>query len=160
MTSASAGWQQQSGATGACSGPRGSKRALEIVGIVFLFFWFWPLAAAFIAWKLTGYAGLDDLRRLAERGGESVRGYRFGGAGFGGNPFAAGPFTSPFGGTGNAAFDEYRRQEIERLEQERRRLDEEAREFRTFVDELKRAKDREEFDAYMAKRRASGTQTA
>ena len=35
----------------------------------------------------------------------------------------------------------------------RRRLDQEAREFREFVEELKRAKDREEFDAYMAKRR-------
>ena len=46
------------------------------------------------------------------------------------------------------------RRELERLEEERRRLDEEARAFSAFVEELKRAKDREEFDAFMAKRRA------
>ncbi|WP_375458994.1 DUF2852 domain-containing protein [uncultured Enterovirga sp.] len=149
MTTASAGWQP---GTSTCSGPRGSKRALELVGIVFTFFWFWPLAAAYIAWKMTGYAGLADLRRVVERGGENVRSYGFGGPGFGGNPFA----TGSFGGSGNAAFDDYRRSEIERLEQERRRLDDEAREFRSFVDDLKRAKDREEFDAYMARRRANG----
>ena len=43
---------------------------------------------------------------------------------------------------------------------ERRKLDEEARDFRNFVEELKRAKDREEFDAYMAKRRSPGNGTA
>jgi hypothetical protein len=43
---------------------------------------------------------------------------------------------------------------LARLEEERRKLDEEARAFRGFVEELKRAKDREEFDAFMAKRRA------
>ncbi|NNC01144.1 DUF2852 domain-containing protein, partial [Corallococcus exiguus] len=43
--------------------------------------------------------------------------------------------------------------ELQRLEEERRRLDEEARAFRSFVEELKRAKDRDEFDAFMAKRR-------
>jgi chromosome segregation ATPase len=59
-----------------------------------------------------------------------------------------------FGGTGNAAFEEYRRNELRRLDEERRKLDEEARAFRDFVEELKRAKDREEFDAFMAKRRA------
>jgi hypothetical protein len=64
-------------------------------------------------------------------------------------------------GTGNAAFEEYRRNELRRLEEERRKLDEEARAFRDFVEELKRAKDREEFDAFMAKRRAerNGGQT-
>jgi hypothetical protein len=46
------------------------------------------------------------------------------------------------------------------LERERRRLDEEASEFRNFVEELKRAKDREEFDAYMARRRNSGPTVA
>ena len=64
----------------------------------------------------------------------------------------------PFGfaGSGNAAFDEYRRRELERLEEERRRLVEEAKAFAEFVEELKRAKDREEFDAFMQKRRGNG----
>jgi hypothetical protein len=42
---------------------------------------------------------------------------------------------------------------VQLLEEERRRLDEEAKAFGTFVEELKRAKDREEFDAFMARRR-------
>jgi hypothetical protein len=122
------------------------------VGIVFTFFYFWPAAAAWIAWKVMGYPGLHDAKAaLAERAAD-LRRYRFSDPA---GPFAGG-FGGGFGGTGNAAFDEYRRTEIERLERERRRLDEEAREFRTFVEELKRAKDREEFDAYMAKRRGSG----
>jgi Protein of unknown function (DUF2852) len=126
--------------------PRSPRRALEIVGIVFAFFWFWPLAAAYIAWKCMGYPVPEGLREPVERvygafgGFTPLRDVRWNAA--------------PFTGTGNRAFDEYRRAELERLEQERRRLDDEAREFRSFVEELKRAKDREEFDAYMAKRRA------
>jgi hypothetical protein len=133
------------GGTRACR-PRSPRRALEIVGIVFAFFWFWPLAAAYIAWKCMGYPVPEGLREPVERvygafgGFTPLRDVRWNAA--------------PFTGTGNRAFDDYRRAEIERLEQERRRLDDEAREFRSFVEELKRAKDREEFDAYMAKRRA------
>lgn len=155
MTSASAGWQS---GVPHCSGPRGSRRALEIVGIVFGFFWFWPLAAAYIAWKVMGYPGLSDARSLVERGADNLRATPFRGPGFGGNPFAGAPFAG-FSGSGNAAFDAYRRGEIERLERERRRLDDEAREFRSFVEDLKRAKDRDEFDAYMAKRRQDGPQS-
>lgn len=155
MTSASPAWQQ----AGQGSGTRAPRRGLEMVGIVFGFFWFWPAAAAYIAWKVLGYPGLGELRAMAERGADNVRGYRFAGPGVGGNPFASGPFTG-FSATGNRAFDAYRRGEIDRLEQERRRLDTEAREFRDFVEELKHAKDREEFDAYMARRRASGPTTA
>ena len=58
-----------------------------------------------------------------------------------------------YSSTGNFAFEEYRKRELERLEEERRRLDEEAHAFAEFVEELKRAKDRDEFDAFMAKRR-------
>jgi hypothetical protein len=61
--------------------------------------------------------------------------------------------------TGNFAFDEHRRSKLERLEEERRRLDEETRVFGEFVEELKRAKDREAFDAFMAKRRNGATAT-
>lgn len=148
MTTATPGWQagMTSESRRLCSGPRGSRRALEIVGIVFLFFWFWPAAAAYLVWKIMGYPGLADAREIVSRQADEMRAYRFSSTSFSGG----------FGGTGNAAFDEYRRAEIERFERERRRLDEEAREFRTFVEELKRAKDREEFDAYMAKRRGSG----
>jgi hypothetical protein len=124
---------------------RRQARGLEIVGIVFLFFYFWPLAFAYLTWKMLGYPVPAELRGLAERAAESIREFRFG---------------TGVVGTGNLAFDEYRRAEIVRLERERRRLDDEAQAFRTFVDDLKRAKDREEFDAFMARRRADRGTTA
>lgn len=154
MTSASPGWQAGMNPPS----QRRPGRALEIVGIVFAFFWFWPAAAAYIVWKLMGYPGLNEARDLVERRVGGLQGFGFSGPP--GGPFGGGGFSAPFGGSGNAAFDAYRRSEIERLESERRRLDEEAREFRSFVEDLKRAKDREEFDAYMARRRQNGPTTA
>ena len=50
------------------------------------------------------------------------------------------------GGSGNVAFDEYREETL-------RKLDEEQREFRDFLDRLRAAKDRAEFDDFMAERR-------
>jgi Protein of unknown function (DUF2852) len=131
----SAGWA--SGAVHkSCASPR---RAWEIVGIILGFVFIWPLALAYLVWKLAGYPMPAEWRSTLERTFTQ--------------PFA-GSFraAAPFGGTGNAAFDEYRRGELKRLEEERRRLDEEAKAFAAFVEELKRAKDREEFDAFMARR--------
>ena len=50
------------------------------------------------------------------------------------------------GSSGNVAFDEYREETL-------RKLDEEQREFRDFLDRLRAAKDRAEFDEFMAERR-------
>ncbi len=51
--------------------------------------------------------------------------------------------------SGNVAFDEYRARELKRLEEERRKLEEERREFETFMQNLRRARDQEEFDRFM-----------
>ena len=48
--------------------------------------------------------------------------------------------------SGNRAFDEYRSETLKRLE-------EEQREFREFLDRLRFAKDKTEFDQFMAERR-------
>lgn len=48
--------------------------------------------------------------------------------------------------SGNRAFDEYRAETL-------RRLEDEQREFRDFLDRLREAKDRAEFDQFMADRR-------
>ncbi len=48
--------------------------------------------------------------------------------------------------SGNRAFDEYRNETL-------RRLEEEQKEFRDFLDRLRFAKDKTEFDAFMAERR-------
>jgi hypothetical protein len=52
--------------------------------------------------------------------------------------------------SGNRAFDEYRQDTL-------RRLEEEQREFREFLDKLRFAKDRAEFDQFMAERRSRPT---
>jgi hypothetical protein len=57
------------------------------------------------------------------------------------------------GSTGNEAFEEYRRAELERLDAERRRLEEEAVAFQAYVNDLRRARDREEFERFRAERR-------
>jgi Protein of unknown function (DUF2852) len=49
-------------------------------------------------------------------------------------------------GSGNAAFDEYREETL-------RRLEDEQREFKSFLDKLRFAKDKAEFDQFMADRR-------
>ena len=53
-------------------------------------------------------------------------------------------FTPP--SSGNRAFDEYRAETLKRLE-------EEQKEFRDFLDRLRFAKDKTEFDQFMAERR-------
>ena len=51
--------------------------------------------------------------------------------------------------SGNLAFDEYRDETLRRLEQEQD-------EFHAFLDRLRRAKDKAEFDQFMAERRNDG----
>jgi Protein of unknown function (DUF2852) len=56
--------------------------------------------------------------------------------------------------SGNRAFDEYRADTL-------RRLEEEQREFQEFLDRLRVAKDKTEFDQFMAERRArAGSESA
>ena len=57
-------------------------------------------------------------------------------------------------GTGNSAFDEWRAAELDRLEAERRKLADAEREFAEHLDRLRKARDREEFDRFMAERTA------
>ena len=58
------------------------------------------------------------------------------------------------GFSGNAAFDDYRKVEIEKLEAQRRKLDEERKAFDEFLSKLRHAKDREDFERFMADRNA------
>jgi hypothetical protein len=125
-----------------------------ILGFVF----FWPIGLAIVMWKIwqkrTGYPG-DLMTFVQERiNGDwrenmmrwkscSARGFD---RGFG------------FGTSGNTAFDDWRNAELARLEEERRKLADAEREFGEFLNNLRRAKDREEFDRFMRERpsRASG----
>jgi hypothetical protein len=79
---------------------------------------------------------MDYLRGRMERAG----GGRDAGASSRGSPWGS-PRSS-----GNRAFDDYREQTLKRLE-------EEQREFREFLERLRFAKDRQEFDQFMTERR-------
>jgi hypothetical protein len=57
--------------------------------------------------------------------------------------------TTGFRSTGNRAFDEYRDETL-------RRLEEEANEFQSFLQRLRHAKDKAEFDQFMAERARGG----
>jgi hypothetical protein len=59
----------------------------------------------------------------------------------------AGTWWQPSRSSGNRAFDEYREETL-------RRLEEEQREFQGFLVRLRMAKDKAEFDQFMAERRA------
>lgn len=127
------------------------RRSLEIGAIVVGFIYWWPVGLALVAWKLAGYPAFAELRDTARRTMSDFEGAR---------PVSR--FARAFeaanrrDGTGNAAFDDYRRAELDRLDAQRRALEEESKAFTAFVEELRRAKDREQFDAFMAKRRSEG----
>jgi hypothetical protein len=54
--------------------------------------------------------------------------------------------------SGNAAFDDYRAEQLRRLDEERKRLDEEIQQFQDYMRNLRMARDREEFDRFMRER--------
>lgn len=62
-------------------------------------------------------------------------------------------FGGGFTSSGNHAFDEYREETLKRLEDE-------AKEFQAFLKRLRHAKDKAEFDQFMAERGAGGAPTA
>ncbi|MEM6463029.1 MAG: DUF2852 domain-containing protein [Pseudomonadota bacterium] len=118
---------------------------LTIALMVLGFIVFWPLGLAMLAYiiwgdRLDGFKrdinkATDDMFtgcRRSRRNGYSRNGYA---------------------NTGNVAFDEWRQKELERLAEERRKLDEAREEFDEYMRQLRRAKDQEEFDRFMAKRK-------
>jgi hypothetical protein len=114
--------------------------AMMVAGFVV----FWPLGLAMFGYILFGDR-LEAFKRDANATVDKVAG-AFRGAGF-----------THSASTGNVAFDEWRDAEIERLNNERRKLDELRADFEEELRELRRAKDKEDFDRFMAKRNAATT---
>lgn len=114
--------------------------ALMVLGFMI----FWPLGLAMLAYILWGER-LDGFKRDVNKATDGVasqfRGCRRG-------PRAAAR-------TGNVAFDDWREAELERLHKERMKLDEVRAEFDEYSRELRRAKDQEEFDRFMADKKTS-----
>lgn len=120
--------------------------ALMVLGFVI----WWPLGLAMLAYILWGemFGGSAD---KAERFVHRTRNWAEGCARDGG--FRGHGFRRGFGpSSGNAAFDEYRAEQLRRLEEERKRLDEEIAAFQEYMRNLRMARDREEFDRFMRDR--------
>ena len=132
-----------------CSYPR--VHPAWIVFMVLGFVFWWPLGLAMLAlifwsksmgcWGHDGERWQRKMQRMEEKMGRfRDKMERFGG-GWGGPP-----------SSGNRAFDDYRAETLHRLE-------EEEREFREFLHRLRAAKDKAEFDQFMADRRGRNGQT-
>jgi hypothetical protein len=121
-------------------------RPAWIVVMVLGFIIFWPIGLAILAYLIwSGRMGCgrqgemsrwqqrmaDKWDSKMERWGRDARG---------------------FASSGNRAFDEYRGETL-------RRLEEEQREFREFLDRLRKAKDKQEFDQFMDERRSRPPET-
>jgi hypothetical protein len=114
-------------------GDRLFRRWYELAGMIVGFIVFWPIGLGllfYFIWRKKEGRGMDgNFGWNKERAFEMFR-----------------------GSSGNAAFDDYRNEMIRRLVEERRKLEEEQMAFRAFVERLRRAKDQEEFDRFMAER--------
>lgn len=120
--------------------------ALMVLGFVV----FWPLGLAMIAYIIWGDR-LDGFKRDVNRATDGI----FAGCRRGSERAARWGNGGGFARTGNVAFDDWREKELSRLEEERRKLDEMRDEFDEYARELRRAKDQEEFDRFMARRNKS-----
>jgi Protein of unknown function (DUF2852) len=115
--------------------------AVMVLGFII----WWPLGLATLAFILwSGRMGCHargshrwehKMQRMQEKM-ERMKGRMEGSGGWWGS--------SP--SSGNAAFDEYKAETLKRLE-------EEQKEFRSFLDRLRMSKDRAEFDQFMSERR-------
>jgi hypothetical protein len=120
--------------------------ALTVLG----FMVFWPLGLCILAFAIgsgrmgCGHYGSQDrwqhkMERM-QRKMDWMRSRMGGGAPSGGSFWGSAPTS------GNRAFDEYRNDTLKRLEDEQR-------EFREFLERLRFAKDKTEFDSFMNERR-------
>ena len=127
-------------------------KPIEVVAMILGFIFFFPVGLAILAWKIfqakTEYAG--DFGQFAQEkwGGFEKR------SGLGG---MARQFAGEWpGSTGNSAFDDWRKAELTRLEEERRKIFEAEKAFYDYQEGLRRSKDREEFERFMASRAQQG----
>ncbi len=105
------------------------------IGLTILAFWmFWPLGLATLIFLMC--SGRTRAWKMESRG-------RWHNMERGGGCWGRGPRTQS---SGNNAFDEYKAQTLKRLE-------EEQKEFVEYLEKLRAAKDKAEFDQFMADRR-------
>ena len=109
------------------------------LAVILIAFWTaWPVGLAVLAYLV----GSGRLRSWSDAPGAwlNLRAEGTGGSGRNRRPRAS--------SSGNQAFDDYRGETL-------RRLEEEQREFQDYLERLRRARDKAEFDGFMAERRRS-----
>jgi len=126
--------------------PWGVSRGVAIAAMVLGFIWWWPIGLAVLFGMIwSGRMGCWGRRRRMA----------YENAGWQGAPQGTPPWTAwkSWCGTnqsaptsGNRAFDEYRAETL-------RRLEDEQKDFGAFLDRLRFAKDKSEFDQFMSERR-------
>jgi Protein of unknown function (DUF2852) len=153
--------QAPEGAPRPCSGL--GWRPIELIAMILGFILYWPIGLAILfakMWQMRSahrgdlpsfvHAKLNEKFREKREKWEQNMG-RHWGCGPGRHDFRERSWGMR--SSGNLAFDEWREAELARLEEERQKLVAAEREFGEFMENLRRAKDREEFDRFMAARR-------
>lgn len=131
----------------------GIPRPVWIMAIVLGFFWWWPMGLA----ALAGMVSTHHRRwhehwqrhcgpgRWHQTQAEEGRGW---------SPWrGCGGWRREPPPSGNAAFDDYRAETL-------RRLEDEQKEFQAYLERLRRARDKTEFDRFMGERGAGSTEVA
>jgi hypothetical protein len=122
---------------------RDVPKPVWIVGTILAFVWCWPVGLAIVAFLWwSGRMGRHWHGCWGHRGHWHTHWHNGNGNS---NSDTARPAT-PRGPSGNRAFDEYRAETL-------RRLEDEQQEFIQFLERLRMAKDKAEFDQFMAERR-------
>jgi hypothetical protein len=117
-------------------------RPMELAVMIAGFIIFWPLGLAILAYKGWRDGWFMRSARSERRDGDRPA------------PWGRG-WSHPDlrRDSGNLAFEDYKEEELKRLQAEFDRLVEEQRAFGDFIQSLRRAKDKAEFDQFLASRR-------
>jgi hypothetical protein len=145
-------WRAHESARGCCAGGTRKWSGMELAAMIGGFIVFWPLGLAALGLKLVrgeiwpGSRASEGPWTAYKAWKDETGGWK---SGFAPPNWSA---AGSSGNTGNAAFDAYRKEQLDRLEAERRKLDEDRKAFGDYLVKLRRAKDQDEFDRFMAER--------
>jgi hypothetical protein len=127
--------------------PAGMSRPVAIAFTVLGFIFWWPVGLALLFYMIgSGRMGcMGSSRRAMKRAMKEQ--WQDAGPWSNWKAWACGPSDRPAATSGNRAFDEYKAETL-------RRMEEEQKEFGSFLERLRFAKDKSEFDQFMAERRS------
>jgi len=124
--------------------PAGMSRPIAVAFTILGFIFWWPVGLAMLFYMLgSGRMGCFGRRRRAM----NQQNWHDAGPWANWRSWACGTSDRPASTSGNRAFDEYKAETL-------RRMEEEQKEFGSFLERLRFAKDKSEFDQFMAERRS------